>query len=399
VLQIFVASPSDVRGEREALEHVVDSLNLSLSQTLSVRFELMSWETHANPGIGEDAQSVINRQVSADYDIFVGIMWGRFGSPTGRAGSGTEEEYDRALARRASEKNAMEIMLYFKDTPIPPSQVDPEQLARVFAFKKKASAQGVLYQSFVETAEFENGIRIHLTRVALDWRQKSGVTEIADSVIASNAKPTPANSEAENDDEPGYFDLIEASVDHLEEVNNVTERIGDATASLGNQITSRTTAIELLNKAGRGGDYKAIKRITNLAAGDMEQFVARMRLETPVFAEHYETAMTSFSQALSLYLQFANTRSDDPSEQKTLVEVAETMTSLREKMRGSHDSIAGLRSIVDSTPRMTSAFNRARRLTVAVLDEFLRELDSAIALTEDAENGVRALLKSEKPSG
>jgi hypothetical protein len=31
------------------------------------------------------------------YDLFVGIMWRRFGTPTGVAGSGTEQEFDHAL--------------------------------------------------------------------------------------------------------------------------------------------------------------------------------------------------------------------------------------------------------------------------------------------------------------
>ena len=44
-------------------------------------------------GLGIDAQDVINRQLG-EYDIFLGIMNTRFGSPTHRADSGTEEEFD-----------------------------------------------------------------------------------------------------------------------------------------------------------------------------------------------------------------------------------------------------------------------------------------------------------------
>ncbi|PYL26201.1 MAG: hypothetical protein DMF37_02915 [Verrucomicrobia bacterium] len=45
--------------------------------------------------MGADAQDVINHQL-AEYDIFLGIMSCRFGSPTKRAHSGTEEEFNRA---------------------------------------------------------------------------------------------------------------------------------------------------------------------------------------------------------------------------------------------------------------------------------------------------------------
>jgi hypothetical protein len=91
VLRVFVASPGDVMDERSALEQVVRELNLTWSDTLHIRLELIRWETHATPGLGIDAQDVVNRSIGDNYDLFVGIMWSRFGTPTGRAESGTEE--------------------------------------------------------------------------------------------------------------------------------------------------------------------------------------------------------------------------------------------------------------------------------------------------------------------
>ena len=47
--------------------------------------------------MGSDPQQIINSQVSDEYDIFIGILWTRFGTPTERAGSGTEEEFSWSL--------------------------------------------------------------------------------------------------------------------------------------------------------------------------------------------------------------------------------------------------------------------------------------------------------------
>ena len=127
VFSVFVASPGDVEAERDCLEEIIRELNIAWSRELGIRLELIRWETHAYPGIGDDAQAVINAQIPTDYDLFIGIMWCRYGTPTGRAGSGTIEEFQRAKNRYDAEPSSIQLMFYFKDAPIPPSKLDPDQ--------------------------------------------------------------------------------------------------------------------------------------------------------------------------------------------------------------------------------------------------------------------------------
>src|ERR1019366_132994 len=110
VLTVFVASPSDLDPERSLLEEAIRELNLSWSRTLGVHLELVRWEANGYPGVGHDAQDVLNRELPGDYDIFVGLMWAKFGTPTGRAGSGTEEEFHRALKRFQENAGSVKIM-------------------------------------------------------------------------------------------------------------------------------------------------------------------------------------------------------------------------------------------------------------------------------------------------
>src|SRR5262245_59131143 len=98
ILHVFFASPSDVEDEREAARRVLDELNLTWGDMLSVRLELLHWSTHATPGVGSDPQAVINADIP-DYDIFIAVLCSRLGTPTPRANSGTEEEFDRALSK------------------------------------------------------------------------------------------------------------------------------------------------------------------------------------------------------------------------------------------------------------------------------------------------------------
>jgi uncharacterized protein DUF4062 len=97
VLKVFLASPDDVKSERAAAEMLVNGINKHLSGTLGWHIHLYKWED-AVPAYGR-AQELINEAVD-DCTLFVGLLWERWGQPTGKYSSGFEEEYERALARR-----------------------------------------------------------------------------------------------------------------------------------------------------------------------------------------------------------------------------------------------------------------------------------------------------------
>jgi len=187
-LRVFVASPSDVQRERELLDDVIDELNRGIADEKGLVLELVRWETHAWPDIGEDAQDVINRQI-APSDIFVGIMWNRFGTPTKRAESGTKEEFDRAYAYW-KKYGRPKIMFYFNCAPFSPSSDDQsEQKRKVLAFKKELDDKGAFYREYNGADEFERAVREHLTQVIrrwelefnTQWAEKNIRTAIADA--------------------------------------------------------------------------------------------------------------------------------------------------------------------------------------------------------------------------
>lgn len=155
VLSVFVASPSDVAAERDRLEQVIKEFNGTWGRQFSLTLKLIRWETDAYPGFGTDAQSVINAEIPDDYDIFVGILWARFGTPTGRAGSRTVEEFNRAKQRYDKDNASVKLMIYFKEAPISPSQIDPDQFTRLAAFRKSLGNEGALYWTFNSTDDFE----------------------------------------------------------------------------------------------------------------------------------------------------------------------------------------------------------------------------------------------------
>ncbi|HEV7488046.1 MAG TPA: TIR domain-containing protein [Thermoanaerobaculia bacterium] len=166
-LRIFVASPGDIREERDMVALVVDELRRTIAPLAKVELEGVRWETHAWPSVGEDAQDVINREIG-DFDLLVGIMWTRFGTATKRAASGTGEEFERAYAYFRT-YGRPKIMFYFRQTPF--YTTDPKQwrqFAKVLEFRRKLEKLGVLFWEYSQPIEFERRVREHLTKHILE---------------------------------------------------------------------------------------------------------------------------------------------------------------------------------------------------------------------------------------
>lgn len=168
-IKLFLASPSDVKEEREALSGLVREINDVLAFLVpehGLRLELVRYETHTYPDIGP-AQAVINRQIPLDYDIFIGVMWKRCGTPTASAQSGTIEEFNRAVSRR-EQTGRPTIMFYFCDEPVPlPRGEDLEQLNKVIRFREKLEEKGYTL-SYPSRAVFRDYVRGGVLRAVAD---------------------------------------------------------------------------------------------------------------------------------------------------------------------------------------------------------------------------------------
>ena len=162
-IRIFVASPGDVADERKRLDAVVAHLRTHVAAAHGLDLELVRWETHVRPGIAADAQAVVNPQIGP-YDLFIGILWNRFGTPTGRAESGTREEFDQAYARWQRDPGSLEIWMYFSEQPAAfATMAELEQKGKVLAFRQELQTQkGALTWAYRDPADFETQVRGHL---------------------------------------------------------------------------------------------------------------------------------------------------------------------------------------------------------------------------------------------
>ncbi len=143
---IFLASPGDVAAERQHVRRFFDEYNRSTAHIWKARFEVVDWENYATTGVGRP-QELITQQTLEKYRkslaLVIGTMGQRFGSPSGKAESGTEEEFNWAMeSHRASD--FPEIKWFFRkvdklELPSDPDEADAtlDQWKKVRAFRKR----------------------------------------------------------------------------------------------------------------------------------------------------------------------------------------------------------------------------------------------------------------------
>lgn len=174
VLRVLIASPSDVRNERDEIEQAIFHWNKTYAEELEVVLLPGRWEDDVVPTYGkDDPQQIINEQLVHKCDILIGVFWTKLGTPTSKHSSGTLEEINIFI------EQGKEIMLYFSEKDIPRS-ADFDEVKRVDDFKKHYGSKGIY-------AKYERDlITKHLYRKVLEHKRKDTPENTATSPQVTN---------------------------------------------------------------------------------------------------------------------------------------------------------------------------------------------------------------------
>jgi len=164
---VFLASPGDVAVERQAVRKFFDNYNRSTARIWNVRFDLVDWENYSTVGVGRP-QELITRQTLEKYQaslaLVIGIMAQRFGSPSGKAESGTEEEFNWAMESHRS-SGFPEIKWFFRrvdklEVPSDPDEAGAalDQWKKVCIFRKQMQNMNnpVFYAEYPSATAFSD---------------------------------------------------------------------------------------------------------------------------------------------------------------------------------------------------------------------------------------------------
>jgi hypothetical protein len=190
VLRIVVASPSDVKAERDLLPNVIEELNRSVAADRELRLELSRWETDAYPGFHpEGPQGLIDPIIQiTDCDLLIGIFWKKFGTPTADGQTGTEHEINLAI-NAWKEKGSPQVFVYFSQKPYSPqSTSEGVQWTQVLGFREKFHAEG-LWWPYNDEKHFEYIVRNHLNNfIRSKFKLGSPAASRQDSAQAASAQ-------------------------------------------------------------------------------------------------------------------------------------------------------------------------------------------------------------------
>jgi hypothetical protein len=388
ILQIFVASPSDVAEERLVLETVIAQANQAWSKNLGITFELLKWETNVRPSFSTDPQFAINEQIGEDYDVFIGIFWSRIGTPTPRSTSGSLEEFERAYARFRGNGSSPEIMLYFKQAAIPQSKLDGHQFQLLKEFKNSLAGKGGLYSEFEDLTGFESSVRAHLAAIAQKFATQysefpKNVLKPDEILLSTNevegARDVQSVKEAEDkeDSDYGYIDYIEIYEAHLGDMTSSMSVISEATVRVGEQIRARIT--EMLPALSAG--TKSAKKFLSKTADNLNSYADNLSGQVYRLTASREAGFSALTNALALHGNFSNSGDQLPVLKRTLVSLVNGAQSAKASMQGMRESTSTL-------PPMSKELNISKRAVVSQLDALLLEIDS---LTSTVSNIIEAI--------
>jgi hypothetical protein len=355
----FISSPSDLDSERRAIQSAIEDFNPILSDARSVILRAISWDKDLLPGIGPDVQSVINRQIEGKYDIYIGLLGTRFGTPTPRALSGTEEEFDTAFKRHAASPESVRLLFYFKSTTSNLQQIDANQLVRVNEFRTKLGKRG-LYKYFANEQELIKLVRDHLMHLILtEWDGQKWKSTHTDGVQAFGDQ---AQSGAEfssitpNLTRPAFIDSMYIADLEIKNILQVFVRMKDAESHLWGTIHKGHVHSAQL----KDGDIPGLKALFDNMAKGLAQYIEKIAAEGLALKGHLRTFIDALETAINLYFE------ENYGGPEYLVDAPAHLASLINGISTARDNLKQFRQILELMPNYTASFANVKRTAAPV---------------------------------
>jgi hypothetical protein len=216
VLNILIASPSDVSEERDIVEKTILEWNATHFLQSGILLHPIRWETHAYPASGDRPQAIINKQIVESGDILIGIFGYKLGTPTGKVQSGTIEEIEEF--RKAGKY----VALYFSTANVPRS-ADGDQLEALESYKRECR-NDTLYFEFEDASGLHGHLTKHLPKIVHAVIQKLTSSFAAEGVNVESARVPNNTKSQQNHAIAQNFTLLADIISELEDNLDCAER-------------------------------------------------------------------------------------------------------------------------------------------------------------------------------
>ena len=167
---LLISCPGDITSEIDIIEDTVIQFNTQFSDALGISIRTKRWQKNSYAQSGGKPQELLNEQFVNDCDAAVALLWTRFGTPTDKYGSGTEEEVELMLS------SGRQVFMYFSDKPISPSQMNEDGYKKIQAFRERYKDRGI-YFTYSSDEEFKKLFFAHLSQHFLSEKRVAEVKE------------------------------------------------------------------------------------------------------------------------------------------------------------------------------------------------------------------------------
>lgn len=370
---IFIASPSDLEEERIAIDEVTKELNLTFGIKQNIVIELLKWETHSAPGISKvHSQEIINNDIGNDYDIFIGLLWKKFGTPTEKAGSGTEEEFLVAFDRFTNKRDDIQVLFYFKDAvPNSLKDINGSELVKIENFKVELREKKVLYWEFDTCENLKNFLRLHIPKRLTEIIENNNVNSEAELVETLT-----------EEEEYGLLDFSDMFEDYINNSTNSLKQISESTEWIGTELTKKADEITILSKLPNVNN-SVVRETMKRTAKLLDNYSNRLKIEIPIYYKNFEEAIKAGSNLINL--------SEDFKNENTLSELEETkdaIFTLRISLPDSIESMLLFYESVETLPRIQKDVNIAKRKLLLQLEDLIDKLRKSLSLTAEFSNEI-----------
>lgn len=335
---VFISSLGDVKEERLVAKNIVDEINHWIGHIFPINLKPFLYEFSVYSDLDINPQNTVNNQLP-EIDIFLGIFWTRFGTPTTKFNSGSEEEFYNAFEKKKSEPDKIKMMMFFKEASLP-YETDFIQFEMVKAFKEKIRYLGIT-SSFTDLKQFELLLRIQLPpAISSLYKKFNSVPNILDDFLF-DPKTTAATFENENNKEV-----------FAENINICSTQIESSYSLLldlmqrMNAINERISQMDKLNNSEKLGVFNQI--LDDYVEGILT-FTQKCNLTMEDFDEYFENGVIAFSKALLL---------NEFSPEEKELEISE-MLSMKKGVRIAIENALEFNKILEEIPRVTRELRKS----------------------------------------
>lgn len=374
---IFVSSPQDLETERAEISNIIAELNITYAMRKFVNLEVLKWETHSAPGISDTyTQNIINKDIGEDYDIFIGMLWQKFGTKTEVANSGTEEEFMKAV-ERFKNREKIQILFYFKTTPpISLDQLNLEELKKIQNFKEFLKTNNILYGSFNTLEDLKTNLRLHIPKRIDEIIEEKDLNK-GNFVDNSEQNKLITDDRQEEDNDFGLIDFIYQFEDFLSDSSLALVNISESTKRIGEDLNEKAEEITRISKYPNPNRNVIIEYFKR-SAKSINSFSDRIELETPNFYDNFE-------EAINIGLRYLNIidKNNIKDHYETLKSNYESVSELK---IGIPSAIKGMTSFyeeIKKLPNMQSDLNKAKRRLLSKMEDLIFKLSKSYELTNE----------------